>query len=121
MAIGKAVLAQLEHPTLHHYIEHNPLESYTANTITNTEQLFGHLEEVAAQGYSLDLCERFEDIYCLGVPIFGVDNRIIGSIGITTTYYRFRRNFDQFLDSLLYIGSTAERSLRLRSCVSVCD
>ncbi|MEM7536716.1 MAG: IclR family transcriptional regulator [Chloroflexota bacterium] len=121
MAVGKAVLAQLDYPTLSSYIEQHALEPYTAKTITSAEQLLMHLEEVAAQGYSLDLGERFEDIYCLGVPIFGVDNQIVGSIGITTPDYRFQRNFDQFLDSLRCVGSTAERSLRLRSCVSVCD
>ena len=121
MAIGKAVLSQLEKDRLCHYIEEHSLEPYTAKTITNAEQLLAHLDEVATQGYSLDLGERFKDIYCLGVPIFGVDKQIVGSIGITTTYYRFRKNFDQFLDSLLSIGSAADRSLRLRECVSVCD
>lgn len=111
MAVGKVILAYFDDDTLDHYLETHPLTPYTVNTITDKYQLKEHLIEVYQQGYSLDLAERLDDIFCIGVPIFDAQGQITASIGITVPETRFHSHSEQLLTEVQQAGHAATRHL----------
>ena len=119
MALGKVILSHLEQQTMEDYIDRNPLVRYTNKTITNPKCFAEHLDEISSAGYGTDEEESFEGVFCFGMPVYGVDNRIIGSMGITTTQSKFRQQDDIYLEMLAQVSNAASLTLATVDCIAV--
>ncbi len=76
-ALGKALLAYGEEEP------QQPLEAFTARTITDTNMLKAHIEQTRKQGYAVDDEEYDYGVRCIAVPVFDFRDKVIGSIGIS--------------------------------------
>ena len=86
---GKLILAYHTKEWVERYLQYNPLKQYTDYTIVDKEKLFKELEQIRNQGYSMDNREHNPDIVCIAAPIFGGDEQLVGTIGISAPDYRF--------------------------------
>ena len=59
------------------------LERFTPRTITDGDTLRMHLEQARRQGYAIDDEEFSYDVRCVAVPLYGLDGRLVGAIGIS--------------------------------------
>ncbi len=76
-ALGKVLLAfsDLEIPPA--------LERFTAKTIIDPQALRLHLEEVRRQGYALDIEEFDLGVCCIAAPVYNLQGKLVGAIGIS--------------------------------------
>lgn len=118
-ALGKVILSYLEQETMEDYIERNPLIPYTKKTITNPKYFVEHLDVISTAGYGTDQEESFEGVFCFGMPVYGAENRIIGSMGITTTQSKFRQQDDLYLEMLAQVSNAASLTLATVDCIAV--
>lgn len=82
-ALGKAILAHLPDEELNDYFNSVELISYTAATITVTEELRKELLTIRKQGYAISKGELVPYRSSLGAPIFGPEERIEGAISLS--------------------------------------
>lgn len=69
IAAGKAILAHKPEEAVEEYIETSGLEHRTDNTITDREELYAELEQIAEQGYAVDNQEHEMGLSGIAVPI----------------------------------------------------
>ncbi len=76
-ALGKVLLAfgDVDFPV--------NLDSFTPHTITDSEILHRHLDEVRGLGYAVDDEEFDQGVRCIAVPVFDFRGKAVGSIGIS--------------------------------------
>ncbi len=68
-AIGKVLLAYLDHSTQQRYLQAGPFVPFTSSTITDPAALTETLHKVYDQGYAVDDAEVEEQLFCLAVPV----------------------------------------------------
>lgn len=88
-AAGKIQLAYMTDEELDNYIPGKELKRYTANTITDKNELKKHLAKVAEQGYAVDNEELDSGVRCVSAPIRDYTRRIIGAVSISGPSMRF--------------------------------
>lgn len=76
-AIGKCLIAFGNNPLP------RELETHTPRTITSTEQLKLHLEQIRSRGYAVDDEEHEYGVRCLAAPVYNERGEGIASIGIS--------------------------------------
>lgn len=79
---GKLYLASLGKTQCTRLLDEIELQSYTSNTITAPEKLRDHLDEISAQGFSLDNEEFIEGMTAVGVPIVDDTGRYVASLAV---------------------------------------
>jgi IclR family acetate operon transcriptional repressor len=72
-AIGKVLLARLPEADREAYLRQDGFVALTSCTIVAPDALRLHLAEVAAQGFALDAEEIATGLYCIAVPVAGLD------------------------------------------------
>lgn len=113
VAWGKAILAYIDETQLNQYLADRPLPAYTKNTLTTVEALKENLSEVREQGYSLDLEESLDDVYCIGAPIFEARGRIIASVTISVPGSRYLPRQEKLLPQVIKTAKAASRALSI--------
>jgi DNA-binding IclR family transcriptional regulator len=89
-AAGKIQLAYMTDEELENYLPSGKeMKRYTANTITDKDDLRNHLKNVAQQGYAIDNEELDIGVKCVGAPIRDYTRRIIGAVSISGPSMRF--------------------------------
>lgn len=83
-AVAKAVLAYLDEADRDPLLKRVTYEKFTANTITTPAAFTKELEEIRNRGWSEDNAEFEDFINCIGAPVFGFGNRVVGGISLTT-------------------------------------
>jgi DNA-binding IclR family transcriptional regulator len=81
-AIGKALLAFLP-PERADLILPDTLERLTDATITDPAELKKQFPEIRARGYAIDDEENEDDIRCIGAPVFGPANEVVGGVSVS--------------------------------------
>jgi IclR family acetate operon transcriptional repressor len=81
-AIGKALLAFLP-PEGADRILPKTLLRFTDATITDVTELKRQLPEIRARGYAIDDGENEENIRCVGAPVFGPTNEVVGGVSVS--------------------------------------
>ena len=76
-ALGKVLLAFSDTPFP------QQLPRFTPRTITDAATLRIHLEQARRQGYAIDDEEFAYDVRCVAAPLYGLDSRLVGAIGIS--------------------------------------
>lgn len=113
MALGKAILAQLDQPQLERYLAEHELTAYTSHTLTDPAGLKVHLSEVRQQGYSLDLEEFLPEVCCIGAPIFDAQEQVIASIAISLPSTRYQVSGHCLLTPVSQAAQAATRTLAI--------
>lgn len=79
---GKAMLAFLSEAEQEKVLS-GPLPALTAHTLTTPEAVRAEISRIRARGYSIDDQEVVMGVYCVAVPIFDANARVVGAISIT--------------------------------------
>lgn len=80
--IGKAMLAAMPEDT---WGEKIPRERrvYTANTVTDYDAILEELWRTRRRGYSIDNCEREENVRCVGVPVYNSTGQLVAGVSVS--------------------------------------
>lgn len=113
VAWGKAILACLDETQLDRYLAERQLPAYTKNTLTTVEALKANLAEVRQRGYSLDLEESLDDVYCIGAPIFEAQGRVVASVTISVPGSRYYPRQERLLPRVIKTAKAASRALSI--------
>jgi DNA-binding IclR family transcriptional regulator len=81
-AMGKCVLAFLDEAQLRSILPAR-LPTLTPNTITDRKRLACELAEVRETGVGYDRQEYTTGVFCIGSPVFDVNQRIVAGVGIS--------------------------------------
>ncbi|HOW70740.1 MAG TPA: IclR family transcriptional regulator [Phycisphaerae bacterium] len=65
------------------------LPARTPKTITDKRALKEHLAAVVAAGYAVDDMENVDGVICLAVPIFGPDDKLVGTLGLSSLTFNY--------------------------------
>ncbi len=93
--VGKSLLAWSD-PSVLDNIFSAPVTKFTENTITDRKVLETELEQIHAQGYSVDNMEHEYGVKCVAVPIFRSDNSLFGAISISCPSLRMENKQAEF-------------------------
>jgi len=81
--VGKALLAFLSPEEICNFLQQSKRKKYTANTITDADELEKELEKIRKEGFAVDNMEHEEGIRCVAAPIRNYENKVIASISIS--------------------------------------
>lgn len=82
-ASTKALLAFLPKEKQASWLKPIQYEALTKNTIANAKDLKAELKLVRKQGFSLDLAQCLDGVYCVSAPILNAEGEAIASVTIT--------------------------------------
>ena len=110
-ATGKTLLAHLPDDELEAYLRQTQFKRYTANTITDPDQLRSCLQEIRARGYGTDMEESEEGLMCIAAPVRNNRGQVIAAMSISGSAVRMRRRFDEFRQLVMEQAEELSRSL----------
>jgi DNA-binding IclR family transcriptional regulator len=82
-ATGKSLLAFLPPERLESVVDSLDLRRHTDHTITDRSELRRELEGVRDRGLAFDEEEYGRGLRCVGVPVFGVDDHVVGAVSLS--------------------------------------
>ncbi len=86
--LGKIILAFLPLKERNEILNNVKLVAYEKNTITNRKILEGELSTIRKKGFALDNEEHEKDVFCIAVPVFNFEKKIIAAISISIPKFR---------------------------------
>lgn len=86
--LGKAMLAFVSEEKLLEY-SNQVFYRFTDNTIQTKKRLFEEIAITKLRGYSIDNMEHEYGVTCIGVPIFGIDSRVVAALSVSGPSLRF--------------------------------
>lgn len=84
--IGKALLMNKTKEELKELYPQG-LKRYTANTITDYDQLYNQLQSARMEGFTYEDAEAREEIYCVGVPLCN-EEVVVAALSVSIPRYR---------------------------------
>jgi DNA-binding IclR family transcriptional regulator len=85
---GKVFLAHMAEAELDSYLN-EPLASYTANTMTDANQLRAEVATVRERGYATSWEEEDQGVNAVAVPVRRGQNEVVAAIAVVGPSYRF--------------------------------
>lgn len=85
---GKAILAHLSEARLDEIIERHGLAAQTPQSVTDRDELVEQLELVRDRGFAVDDEEHISGLRCIGAPILGNDDTVLGAVSISVPVTR---------------------------------
>ncbi len=82
-ASGKVLLAYLPEDRLKYVLENIELKKYTAETITNPDDLKKELARSRQDGHAFDFGELEENVRCVAAPVFNYEGKAAASISVS--------------------------------------
>lgn len=114
-AVGKAILAFLDHDEQMRIINRMQFQRFTPNTITVRTALLENLEEVRRRGYSVDDIEHEEGVRCVGAPIYNNKGRVCASLSISGPSSRITaQRIERFAEKAIAAAQEISRRLGYR-------
>jgi IclR family transcriptional regulator, KDG regulon repressor len=110
-AVGKVLLAYQPEENVKRIIKVEGLPRFTANTITDENELEQALAKVRRQGYAYDLEEILPDLCCVGAPIHNHTGHVIAAISMSLPAYRFQRSQIEFRKAVMRTGKLISERL----------
>lgn len=111
-AIGKALLAELDVEDLDARLNGVELESLTAQSITDADELRKSLADIKAQGLARDDRESNPEVRCVAAPVLDAAGRCAAAISISVPMQRMTPEHSDHLAEVVVRGAT-ELSIRL--------
>ncbi|MCY8233063.1 IclR family transcriptional regulator [Priestia endophytica] len=93
-AMGKAILAYSSDEEIQNYLDRQPLNKLTNNTITNKSEFTEEILKVREMGYAYDNAEHEEDVFCIGASIT-LNNKKYGAFSVSIPKYRLTEEFQK--------------------------
>ena len=90
-ALGKAIMANIDHELALRYLERKGTPKSAPNTITQLALLETELRKTHSQGYSLDLEESARGACCVGAAIQDWTGATVGAISVSMPSQRYYR------------------------------
>ena len=87
-APGKAILAWLPEDELNDWLSKVRLKKFTATTRNTRRSLRADLAETRERGYSVDLAEGLEGIFCVGAPVLNLYQHPVAAITLMAPSFR---------------------------------
>lgn len=110
---GKILLAFQSEDKRNSILEKLELKKFTDYTITDKDELINKLEEIRNNGYGFDEEERNLDVFCIGAPVFGINNEVIGCLSISGPKSRFtEENIKQWIKVVVDTAKEAGNYLK---------
>jgi IclR family KDG regulon transcriptional repressor len=110
-ALGKVLLAYQPEENVKRIIKAEGLPRFTANTITEADELEQTLAKVRKQGYAIDQEEILPDLCCIGAPIHNHTGQVIAAISMSIPAYRFQRSQAEFRKAVMRTGKLISERL----------
>ena len=110
-ALGKVLLAYQPAENVKRIIKIEGLPRFTANTITDADELEQTLARVCKQGYATDQEEILPDLCCIGAPIYNHSAHVIAAISMSIPAYRFQRSQAEFRKAVMRTGKRISERL----------
>jgi len=112
-ASGKFYLSTLPQRHLKGYVSATDLRARTRNTLTDPDALLAEIEQVRAQGYSLDREEFMDDMIAIAVPVLDPSARLMATLACHAPTRRF-----SIERALNYLGAMREAAADLGRLVA---
>jgi len=110
---GKILLAYQNEGKRDSILNNIELLKFTENTIIEKEALIKKLEEIKEQGYGFDEEERNLDVFCIGAPVFGVNDEIMACLSISGPKSRFsEENIKEWVEYVVETAKDASEFLK---------
>lgn len=112
---GKAILASLPDERIRAIVDRWGLPGGTANTITDVDELFDHLEQICERdGIAFNDEEQTEGIRAVGAPVRSPDGAVVGALSISGPTHRLKEVYyrSELPDTIL--GAAKELELRIK-------
>lgn len=87
-ALGKVLLAGMRDKEVMRLVRLRGLARLTEHTLTTKTAVLAEIQKVRRQGWALDDQENEIEGRCVGAPIFGPDQRVIGALSISGPEFR---------------------------------
>lgn len=114
--LGKAFLAFMDGSKCDVILDRLQFETFTPTTVRSKEELAQQLAEFRNQGYAVDNGEIEEDLWCVAVPIFDADSRVIAAMSVSGPKVRMLPKRELIVKTML----EASRSIS-RRCGYLCS
>ena len=105
-ALGKVILANLDHEELTSILKKLSLERATNNTFQDSQLFRYHLKAILEDGYAFDDEERIVGIRCVAVPVFR-NRKVIAALAIAAPAEQISRSNLKQIATKLHGGSKA--------------
>ena len=105
-ALGKVILANLDHEELTSILKNLSLERATNNTFQDSQLFRYHLKAILQDGYAFDDEERIVGIRCIAVPVFR-NEKVIAALAIAAPAEQISRSNLKQIATKLHGGSKA--------------
>jgi DNA-binding IclR family transcriptional regulator len=104
--MGKVLLAHLPDEQYADYIRRLSLHAYTPHTITDLEELEGHLQTVRSQGWALEMEELALGRACVAGPIRDQTGAVVAALSISgpLSMFRWNERRDTLISSLIELA-----------------
>jgi DNA-binding IclR family transcriptional regulator len=89
-SLGKAMLSTMEEAEIRERIQMEK-EKFTPYTLVDDDEIVKDVMLSKARGYAMDNIEHEPNVRCIGVPIFGRSQELIGALSISGA----SQNFDE--------------------------
>ena len=106
-AIGKLLLSNLEDDQRQQTLSTMDMRKFTKNTITDPQLLLAQLDQIAAQGYSINNQEDAIGLIAIAVPIRDPNGAIIAGLGVHAPEPRY--SISKAISDLPKFHAAAER------------
>jgi DNA-binding IclR family transcriptional regulator len=87
--VGKVLLADLTPDERRALLYGQPLERFTANTVTDPAALEADLAAIRTQGYAVDDEEYTHGVRCVAVPVRDHSGRVVAAMSVSVPTIRF--------------------------------
>ncbi|WP_281985553.1 IclR family transcriptional regulator [Thalassorhabdomicrobium marinisediminis] len=90
-SVGKAILSGLDDDEIQRRFGEGPFAALTPLTHRGLGPLLEDVRQIRARGFSLDVEECTQGVFCVGVPIYGRAHEVTTAMSVTIPTIRLRR------------------------------
>ena len=107
--LGKAFLAFMDGAKCDVILDRLTFEPLTPTTVRSKEELSRQLTQFRNQGYTVDNGEIEEGLWCVGVPIFDADGRVIAAMSVSGPKVRMLPKRELIVKTMLEASRSISR------------
>ena len=109
---GKAMLAYMEPAIIDNYCNALPsMQPITDRTIVSEDRLRSELIKARLDGYAIDDGEIESGLFCVGAPIFGINQNVLAAVSIAGPSFRMKAELDVMIGEIKHTASNISRLL----------
>ena len=110
-ALGKMLLAHMLPLESKRVLEEIHFSPYTEHTICDIPTLKAQMEQIVAQGYSMEENECFDNTFCFAAPVFDQTNTVTAACSLSCSSFTPGINKKAVIQDILSISRKLSRAL----------